>query len=145
MINVVKKVFWVSLLACLILNGTNVMAAINSEQKEDINGVVTPFSSYLASGTITFQATADTQRVIVTTRAFLKVQNIYHHIKVYKISGGVQSLIHDNTYYDYDITLLTTNLPFSAKSGDQFIVQVDHYTYHNGLLETIHTEKSTIF
>lgn len=79
--------------------------------------------------------------VNVTTKAFQAIDHIYHDVTIYK-NGVWQS---SDRYENWGKVQLASYIKVSAQSGDYIEVYVDHYTEHNGCVESAHSSKSNRF
>lgn len=105
------------------------------------NGTPVPYSMYFRSGKLSVFPSNGAMAVNVTTNASRFVDHIYHDVTIYK-NGVWQS---SNRYEDWNRVELNTYLTVPAQSGDYIDVYVDHYTDHNGYLETIPNSKACYF
>lgn len=79
--------------------------------------------------------------VNVTTKAFQAIDHIYHDVTIYK-NGVWQS---SDRYENWGKVQLASYIKVSAQSGDYIEVYVEHYTEHNGCVESAHSSKSNRF
>lgn len=132
---------------CLMTNGA-VLADENTEVQIPEcnvqvfeNGEVAPYSMYLRSSSLDVGPSNGVMAVIVTTKAFQAVNHIYHDVTIFK-NGIWQS---SERYENRGKVQLTTYIKVPAQSGDTVTVYVDHYTEHNGCVESAHNNKSNSF
>lgn len=92
----------------------------------------TPYSMYYLSGSLDFADGSNYVAVIVSTSAFTYIDSIYHDVTIYK-NGSLYS---SKRYSDTDCQDLTSNIRVYANRGDVIEVYVDHYTSHNGIVES---------
>lgn len=102
------------------------------------NGVAVPYSTYYRSGNLKMEPVNDRMLVTVTTRAYQAVDHIYHDVTIYKNGSWYSS----ERYENRGKVQLVTNINVPAQSGDRIEVYVDHYTEHNGLVESAHSSKT---
>ena len=86
-------------------------------------------SKYISYGRIVFTSST----INVTTRAFTKIDHVYHDVTIYKNGSWVSS----DRYEAWNTTGFTTPISINASSGDTFDVYVDHYTDHEGCVEVL--------
>ncbi len=94
-------------------------------------------SKYMRSGGLSFSRTSSQVYINVSTKAYTKVDHIYHDVTVYKNGTWVSS----DRYEDWNKVDLYTTIEVSASSGDVFDVYVDHYTDHEGCVEVMHSHE----
>lgn len=143
--NLSKKVTAAVLSCCLIVPMSAVYAAEPATVTADdtvmtASGIV-PFSKYLKSSTVSLNKSTTTMYVEVSTKAFQKVDHIYHDVTVFK--NGV--LYSSGRYDDYNAASLSTTIKVDAVSGDYIDVYVDHYTAHGGVVESKSTSNAKYF
>ncbi len=143
--NLSRKVTAAALSCCLIVPMGAAYAAPLPPATADVSaasaGGIVPFSKYLKAGTISFTPATSTMYVNVSTRAFIKVDHIYHDVTIFK--NGV--LYSSGRYDDYGTNSLSTTIKVDAKSGDYIDVYVDHYTAHGGVVESKSTSSAKYF
>lgn len=105
------------------------------------NGAPTPYSMYFRSCSLNVFPSNGVMAVNVTTKAFQAVNHIYHDVTIYK-NGVWQS---SDRYENWGKVQLASYIKVSAQSGDYIEVYVDHYTEHNGCVESAHSNKSNRF
>lgn len=105
------------------------------------NGEAVPYSMYLYSSSLNVFPFNGVMAVNVKTKAFRAVDHIYHDVTIYK-NGVWQS---SDRYENWGKVQLISNIEVSAQSGDTVEVYVDHYTEHNGYVESAHSSKSSKF
>ena len=118
---------------CSIAVSGTVFADTNTD-----DNTVTPYSMYYLSGSLGFSAGNNSVAVIVSTSAFTVADKIYHDVTIYK--NGI--LYSSKIYSDTKCQTLSTQIDVPVTSGDVVVVYVDHYTYHNGVTESGHNERS---
>lgn len=128
-----KKLLKTLLMLCIIcslaVSGTVFAAANNTEIAE---AEATPRTMYYLSGSLGFGDGDGYIRVAVSTSAFEYIDKIYHDVTIYK--NG--SLYLSQRYSDTECQTLSTNIRVPAVKGDTIEVYVDHYTSHNGIVES---------
>lgn len=102
------------------------------------NGVAVPYSTYYRSDNLKVEPVNNHMLVTVTTRAYQAVDHIYHDVTIYKNGSWYSS----ERYENRGKVQLVTNINVPAQSGDRIEVYVDHYTEHNGLVESAHSSKT---
>ncbi len=105
------------------------------------NGVAVPYSMYFRSCSLDVGPANGVMAVNVTTKASRAVSHIYHDVTIYK-NGVWQS---SDRYEGWNKIELNSYIKVSAQSGDYIDVYVDHYTDHNGYLESAHSSKACYF
>lgn len=105
------------------------------------NGEPTPYSMYFRSCSLDVGPSNGVMAVNVTTKAFQPIDHIYHDVTIYK-NGVWQS---SDRYENWGKVQLASYIKVSAQSGDYIDVYVDHYTEHNGCVESAHSNKSNRF
>lgn len=100
-----------------------------------------PYTMYYYYGSLGFSKGTNKVYVNVSTKAFQKVDHIYHDITIYKNGTWVSS----ERYNDWNSNDLMTSISVSAKSGDRIEVYVDHYAEHGGYTEGGHSSDSIIY
>ena len=124
------------LLKTLLIFGVICSMAASGTVFADSNGggndTVAPYSYYYLSGSLDFADGSNYVAVIVSTSAFTYIDSIYHDVTIYK-NGSLYS---SKRYSDTDCQTLTNNIKVYANSGDVIEVYVDHYTSHNGIVES---------
>ena len=105
------------------------------------NGVAVPYSMYFRSCSLDVYPSNGVMAVNVKTKAFQAVNYIYHDVTIYK-NGVWQS---SDRYENWGKVELNSYIKVSAQSGDYIDVYVDHYTEHNGCVESAHSNKSNRF
>lgn len=102
------------------------------------NGIAVPYSTYFCAGTLDVGQNSGKMLVTVITRAYDAVNHIYHDVTIYKNGSWYSS----ERYENRGKVQLVTNINVPAQSGDRIEVYVDHYTEHNGLVESAHSSKT---
>lgn len=105
------------------------------------NGALTPYSMYFRSCSLDVGPANGVMAVNVTTKAFQAVNHIYHDVTIYK-NGVWQS---SERYENWGKVQLLSYIKVPAQSGDYIDVYVDHYTEHNGCVESAHSNQSKYF
>ncbi len=143
--NLSKKVTAAVLSCCLIVPMGAAYAAEPATVMADDTmltaGEIVPYSKYFRTGTISLSKSTNTMYVEVSTKAFQKVDHIYHDVTVFK--NGV--LYSSGRYDDYNAATLSTTIKVNAVSGDYIDVYVDHYTAHSGVVESKSTSNAKYF
>lgn len=136
-----KKLLKTLLMLCIIcslaVSGTVFAAANNTEIAE---AEAAPRTMYYYSGGLGFADRDGYVLVSVSTSAFTYIDKIYHDVTIYK--NG--SLYLSQRYSDTECQSLSTNIKVPAVSGDVLTVYVDHYTSHNGIVESGYHAESHI-
>ena len=130
-----KTLLILGIICCLSVSGTILAAPIDSGE------TASPYSMYYLSGSLGFSRGSNSVAVIVSTDAFTYIDKIYHDVTIYK--NG--SLFSSKRYSDTDCQTLDTQINVPAVSGDIIVVNVDHYTYHNGITESGNNNNSYIY
>lgn len=99
-----------------------------------------PYSMYYLSGSLTFTNGSNYVGVVVSTSAFTYVDKIYHDVTIYK-NGSLYS---SQRYSRANCQTYTNQINVPVVSGDIVTVYVDHYTSHNGVIESGNTSNSYI-
>ncbi len=102
------------------------------------NGIAVPYSTYYRSGSLNMEVISGNMCVTAITRAYQAVNHIYHDVTIYKNGSWYSS----ERYENRGKVQLVTNINVPAQSGDRIEVYVDHYTEHNGLVESAHSSKT---
>lgn len=105
------------------------------------NGELTPYSMYFRSYSLDVGPANGVMAVNVTTKAFQAVNHIYHDVTIYK-NGVWQS---SERYENWGKVQLLSYIKVPAQSGDYIDVYVDHYTEHNGCVESAHSNQAKYF
>lgn len=105
------------------------------------NGEPVPYSMYFRSGTLDVFPSNGVMAVSVTTKAFRVVDHIYHDVTIYK-NGVWQS---SDRYQNWGKVQLVSYISVNAQDGDYIDVYVDHYTDHDGCVESAHSSKASYF
>ena len=136
-----KKLLKTLLMLCIIcslaVSGTVFVSADDTVAEAN----ATPRTMYYHSGGLDFADGDGYVTVIVTTSAFTYIDEIYHEVTIYR--NG--SLFSSRTYSDTDCQTLRTNIKVPTSSGDVLTVYVNHYTSHNGIVESGYHETSYIY
>ncbi|MDO5397270.1 MAG: hypothetical protein Q4G33_05005 [bacterium] len=145
---VTKKLLIGALICCNLLSN---MAFATDQTARDVysypvinvtdNEGITPYTMYFVSSNITIYRALKTAEIYVNTEASRKIDHIYQDITIYKNHNWVSS----ERYHKYNTQELLTTISVSAQTGDYIEVYVDHYTEHQGTVETRHKSQVITF
>ena len=131
---------------CFVLAGTAgaAEAAQNGTAGEETVFLIeasAPYTKYFCRGVLSLVPLGGQMKVDVTTLAFQDVDHIYHDVTIFK-NGSFYSA---GRYEDWNKFRLDSNFNVPAQSGDYIDVYVDHYTEHNGIVESESTSKAMYY
>ena len=117
-----------------------VSGTVLADSKMGGDEIAVPYSMYYYSGSLTFTNGSNYVGVVVSTSAFTYVDKIYHDVTIYK-NGSLYS---SQRYSRANCQTYTNQINVPVVSGDIVTVYVDHYTSHNGVIESGNTSNSYI-
>lgn len=144
----VKKIIVCGVISCLTLSSVALakepvdnQISLDPLQNTQDEIIITPYSMYMRSSSVNFKRLSNQLNITVTTKAFAYIDHIYHDVTIYK-NGYWHS---SERYENWGELQLLTPIRVSAQSGDYFEIYVDHYTDHDGYLESMHSVENFIY
>ena len=125
-----------AVICCIAVSGT-VFADVNDNYAEEASAR----TMYYLSGSLNFTRQTGKVSVNVTTSAFEYIDKIYHDVTIYKNGSLYSSQRYSNT----NCQSYTSLIKVPAVSGDYFEVYVDHYTSHNGIVESDSQSRTFVY
>lgn len=132
----IKKVAIGSVICAMLCQGVALAAPGNTAEGVTATKVqgsdVQPYTMYFYSRELNLSKISTGVKVSVATEAMTYIDHIYHDISIF-VNGSLYS---SGRYEAWNEQTLDTNINVPASSGDYVDVYVDHYTDHNGIVES---------